>query len=416
MTFCSISGRSHRRFISVPRTYFISTMTALCFAGALPAIAQAAKVETLYNFSGGSDGNDPSGKLLRNSAGNLFGVTLGGGDSNDGVVYEISPPSAKQGPWQFTRLYSFSGGADGQEPNDGLIEDASGGLLGITTGGGTAGYGTIFIMTPSKTDQTGYTKTTLYSFSGGSDGSSPYNGLTADGAGNFYGTTNTGGTANAGTIYKLSPPANGGTWTLTTLHEFVATDGTGTPNSALTVGANGILYGSAIAGKGAVYAFDPAGVNGGSLSVIYNFQGLNDGYGPYGGVSLTASGDLVGTTFYAGADAAGAIYQLTPTGSKWHEKTVAYFDGVNCGESDSKLMVAPNGKIFGTAGQPGCIFKLTPKPSGNGYRLSVLNANTDYPTGQLIADKHGNVFGVNQVGPYGYGFGQVYKLPGVAGH
>jgi hypothetical protein len=289
-------------------------------------------------------------------------------------------------------------------------------LLGITTGGGAAGNGTIFMMTPSKNDPTGYTKTTLYSFSGGSDGSRPYNGLTADGAGNFYGTTNTGGTENAGTIYKLSPPKKGRPWTLTTLHEFVGTDGTGTPNSTLTLGANGILYGSAIAGTGAVYAFDPAGVNGGSLSVIYNFQGLNDGYGPYGGVSLTASGDLVGTTFYAGADAAGAIYQLTPNGSKWHEKTVAYFDGVNCGESDSKLMVAPNGNIFGTAGQPGCIFKLTPKPSGDSYRLSVLNANSDYPTGQLIADKHGNVFGVNQVGPYGFGFGQVYKLPGVANH
>ena len=416
MTAHDSEGRLQPRPLGHARPYVLATVTTLCLAGAIPAVAQAATVETLYTFSGSSDGNDPSGKLLRDAAGSLFGVTLGGGDSNDGVVFRLTRPAGKQQPWQFTRLYSFSGGADGQEPNDGLLEDASGDLLGVTTGGGTAGYGTIFILTPSTTDPTGYTKTTLYSFSGGTDGSRPNYGLTAGSTGNFYGTTTTGGTANAGTIYKLSPPANGGAWTLKTLHTFVGADGTGNPASTLTVGASGILYGSALSGKGAVYAFDPAGKNGGSLSVIYAFQGLNDGQGPYGGVSLTASGDLVGTTFYAGVDASGVVYQLTKMGQKWREKTLAYFEGQSCGQSDSKLLVAPNGKLFGTAGSPGCIFSLTPRTSGSGYRFRTLVSTPTYPTGELIADERGDLFGVNQSGPDGYSYGQVYRVPGVARH
>jgi uncharacterized repeat protein (TIGR03803 family) len=414
MTCNHTQRRMQRRPASPSRKAVFSSVAACCLAAAAAHTAHAATVETLYTFTGnGPDGYDPSGGLIRDQAGNLFGVTLAGGDANKGVVYELSPPAANQHHWRFKRLYSFQGGADGYEPNDGLIQNAAGDLIGVTTQGGASGDGTIFALTPSATDPTGYTKATLYSFSG-ADGANPYYGLSADGAGNFYGTTTYGGSDNAGTIFTLKPPANGGGWTLTKLHDFVAADGTGTPVSALTVGPSGILYGTGLSGKGAVYAFTPDGKNGGSLSVLYAFLGLNDGQSPYGGVTFTPSGDLIGTTFFAGVDTYGSVYELIPAGTKWHERTVAFFNGGKCAGSDSKLLAVSSGKVFGTGGNPACVFALDPRVSGKGYVLHSITKNqgNTYPSGALIAGPAGELYGVNQQG--GNIAGQVFQVHGAA--
>jgi len=153
----------------------------------------------LYSFSGGADGGLPYyGHLIRNGAGNLFGTTFAGGSSvclgGCGVVFRVDKTGNE------TVLYRFTGGPfDGQAPFAGMVADSAGDLYGTTSLGGAFGNGTLF-----KLDKTGK-ETVLHSLSFSTDGAYPYSGLIRDAAGNFYGTTETGGSAFAGTVFKLTP-------------------------------------------------------------------------------------------------------------------------------------------------------------------------------------------------------------------
>jgi uncharacterized repeat protein (TIGR03803 family) len=158
----------------------------------------------LYTFTGLLDGANPSGGLVRDSAGDLYGTTRDGGLPNGcingygcGTVFKLSASGS------LTTLYSFTGGADGGNPFSSLIRDSAGNLYG-TTYAGAFGYGTIF-----KLDKNG-NETTLYEFTGGADGGQPIAGLIRDSAGNLYGATvdrgSTGCTGvGCGTIFKLTP-------------------------------------------------------------------------------------------------------------------------------------------------------------------------------------------------------------------
>ena len=152
-----------------------------------------------------------------------------------------SPLSAQE-----TVLHSFGSGTDGAGPRGNLIFDSAGNLYGTTQGGGTSSYGTVFELTPGADG--GQTETVLYSFSG-ADGASPAAGLVFDAAGNLYGTTESGGASGAGTVFELARPATAGEpWTETVLHDFGSgTDGTA-PQSSLIFDAAGNLYGTTRSG------------------------------------------------------------------------------------------------------------------------------------------------------------------------
>jgi uncharacterized repeat protein (TIGR03803 family) len=157
----------------------------------------AARVETvLYSFSGGSDGGNPSAGVILDSAGNLYGATMHGGSTNCfqscGVVYEVD--AAGQG----RVLYSFTGQADGANPQTGVIRDSAGNLYG-TAGGGASYKGVVF-----KLDSSGG-ETVLYTVTGGDDGESPYAGVVRDSAGNLYGTASSGGKDLLGVVFKIVP-------------------------------------------------------------------------------------------------------------------------------------------------------------------------------------------------------------------
>jgi len=155
----------------------------------------------LYSFRGGSDGSSPQGALVADKAGNLYGTTAEGGSSNCvsgcGIVFQLSPPATSGGSWTETVLYRFLGGTDGAAPGSDLIFDAAGNLYGTTMGGGDASSdGTVFQLTPPA--QGGpWTETVLYRFAGGADGKAPLSGLVFDKVGNLYGTTLFGGTTSA---------------------------------------------------------------------------------------------------------------------------------------------------------------------------------------------------------------------------
>jgi uncharacterized repeat protein (TIGR03803 family) len=160
----------------------------------------------LYSFTGGNDGQDPEAGLIMDATGNLYGTTAYGGGTGCGgfgcgVVFKLDTTGAE------TVLYSFSGGNDGQDSEAGLIMDATGNLYGTTNSGGAFNFGVVF-----KLDTTG-TETVLYSFTGGADGATPEGSLISDSSGALYGTTQNGGDSNCksqygfgcGVVFKLIP-------------------------------------------------------------------------------------------------------------------------------------------------------------------------------------------------------------------
>ena len=163
-------------------------------SGVVFKIDSTGKETVLYNFTGGADGGFPHAGLVRDAGGNLYGTTTGGGDTaGAGVVFKVTPAGLE------TVLHTFTSAPDGDAPYAGLILDSAGNLYGTTSGGGAFDWGTIF-----KIDNAGHL-TVLYSFTGGSDGSCPMAGLIRDSAGNFYGTTQFGGTSGNGVVFRFVP-------------------------------------------------------------------------------------------------------------------------------------------------------------------------------------------------------------------
>jgi uncharacterized repeat protein (TIGR03803 family) len=266
----------------------------------------------LYSFcsqSNCSDGSAPFAGLIMDASGALYGTTVYGGSGFNGTVFKLTPPTTAGGAWTESVLYSFCAQAncgDGALPYAGVIMDASGGLYGTTSGGGSNSEGTVFKLTPPSTAGGAWSESVLYSFCSQprcSDGAFPQAGLIVDASGVFYGTTDEGGSAFHGTVFKLTPPTAGGSWSESVLHNFTgSTDGT-IPVASLIMDTSGALYGTTRQGgpvnDGTVFKLMPPSTAGGawSESVLY-FDG-SDGAFPQAGLIMDASGALYGT---AGGD------------------------------------------------------------------------------------------------------------------
>jgi hypothetical protein len=262
----------------------------------------------------------------------------------------------------------------------------------------------------------------LYSFQGGSDGQTPAGGLVFDDAGNLYGVTNEGGSTcpspGCGIIFQLSP-GKGGTWTETTLYGFNGTDGS-FPAGSVIIDANNNLYGTAAyggsgtcillgynVGCGVVYELSPPQQKGGSwtYSVLYNFQGGNDGRYPLGNLALDKAGSLFGATWYGGGRGdscdpyygsnCGTVFKLSPPknkGGTWTEKVLYSFAGVANGQQvgdgadpNGGLILDSKGAVYGTTyyggnargecSPVGCgtVFKvIPPTKKGGAWKEKVL--------------------------------------------
>jgi uncharacterized repeat protein (TIGR03803 family) len=175
-------------------------------------------IETiLYSFGTGSDGAVPLAAVKFEKAGNLYGTTSAGGSYGYGTIFQLTPAGSS---WTENILHDFQDADDGAVPYGGLIADKSGNFYGSATEGGTGGGGTIYELTP---ESGGWTFTVLYS-NPGSGVSGSYRNLALDASGNLYGTTHCDGADSAGTVYKLSP--ENGSWTYTSLYVFTGgTDG-----------------------------------------------------------------------------------------------------------------------------------------------------------------------------------------------
>ncbi len=309
--------------------------------GVVFSIAESGVVTPLHTFVGGSDGATPNGRVIENASGKLFGTTTAGGASGAGTVYSL------QGKTE-TVLYSFVGGAtDGSDPQASLVMDKSGNLYGTTTGGGASGKGTVFELVAPKTPRGKWTEKVLYSFGAGSDGAMPVGGVTFDSAGNLYGTTSAGGTSGYGTVFQLQP---GTVWKENILHNFQnAADGA-TPYADLVSDASGNLYGAATAGGdnggGTVFELSPS-KTGFNFSVLTSVPGWGIS-GSFRSVMIGPLGSIYATTHCDGANNAGTIYRLTPSGGSWTYKLLYTFAGGSDGLYSISNLVLKSGVLYGT--------------------------------------------------------------------
>src|ERR1035438_9521118 len=257
----------------------------------------------LYSFTGGADGGYPNAGVIRYSAGNLYGTTTAGGASNWGVVYKLDPAG------NYTVLYSFTGGENGGGPYAGVIRDPAGNLYGTTSDGGAASVGVVYKLNAAGQE------TVLHTFTGGADGTFPYAGVIRDSAGNLYGTTLVGGPAELGEVFELDAAGNE-----TVLFSFPGpTDGEW-PTAGVIRDPAGNLYGTTEYGgranAGVVYKVNTAGRE----KVLYSFTGGADGSFPYAGVIRDSAGNLYGTTTAGGASNSGVVYKVNTAG----QETVLY--------------------------------------------------------------------------------------------
>jgi len=364
----------------------------LCLAGT--CFAQTYTYSTFVAFSNQSKGPVFPGNLIIDSQGNLYGTSELGGAHGMGTVFKVSPKGV------VTTLHSFAGlPSDGFWPFGPPVRDSAGNLYGITEYGGMGcesdGCGTIFKVTPTGKE------TLLYEFSNGTDGAFPVAGLARDTAGNLFGVSYD--NASDSIIFKLTPQRvfsslqtfavdlhgdyllirnsagdlfgnlypwsmapNGSVFELTpqgqetTLYTFSGAADGGNPTGKLTQDATGNLYGSAVSGgsanAGVAFKISTTGV----YSVLYSFcqqPSCSDGSDPLGWITLDSTGNLYGVTGSGGTTNNGVFYKITPSGIE----TVLYnfASGQNPTNQETGLVMDKAGNFYGAIYGSSSIYKLT---------------------------------------------------------
>ena len=328
------------------------------------------KESLIHTFTGGTtDGEYPQqAPLVFDKAGNLYGVTYQGGLYGYGIVFELS---LSGGTWKETILHNFAGyPKDGTYPVGGLSIDAAGNMYGTTYQGGSHNYGSVFQMVLSKGK---WTQKVIHSFAAGNSGDYPVGGITVGKNGYFYGATIYGGTTyNDGTVYRLFQAR--GAWVAQTVYLFSGGSNGTNPYSGLTMDTAGNLYGTTEYGGatkvGTVYKLKLGSNNKYSHSVLYSFKGGNtDGSYPYyAPVTLDSKGNIYGTTYEGGSQYnEGTVYELKLVSGKYKESVLHPFEDTssNDGYYPRSGLLLLNGKLIGAtyaggADGGGVVFEVTP--------------------------------------------------------
>jgi uncharacterized repeat protein (TIGR03803 family) len=399
----------------------IFVFTFLLCLGRLLASAQTETV--IHNFDI-TDGSLPvSGFIYDRVTGAFYSTTADGGSNNSGTVFQLAPDDT--GGWTESLLYNFSG-TDGSEPDYGLLSTHKNGsisaLYGTTYFGGQYNNGTVFQLTLSQGSGT-WNESVLYSFSSGADGGAPDDGLVMDKTGALFGTTVVGGTSNEGTLFKLEPSDSG--WKETVLWNF-ANDTGGQPQGHLIFDQSGALYGTTTIGGrnsecGTVFQLKPpvSGLRRWTHSVLHTFVGC--GYGPAAGLIFDSSGTLYGTTSSGGKSGFGTVFALKPPASektRWTYSLLYDFgDGDNGDSPEANLIFDRKGCLYGTTsgGGPlsgGTVFKLSPTktPPWKATLLWAFGGANDgkEPFGPVMFHA-GDLYGTTAYGGI-YGWGSVFQL------
>ena len=373
----SIGGSPRNAALAIHFLVLFPALLLLMTLTARPVEGQSFRI--LYKFTGGADGAFPTGgvTLLGHS---LVGTTWYLGAGGHGVAYKLTNIN---GNWTYSIMHSFGEGSDGQSPIAPFIIGPDGALYNTTEYGGSAGVGTIFRLVPNSvvarpaTLFPQWNETLLYSFQNTPDGGQPWTGkLVFDQTGNIFGTTAGGGDFGYGTVFEMTPSGDG--W---------------------------------------------------SEKVLYSFQGNGDGVGPTAGVLLDNEGNIYGTTEGGGTGGLGSVWRLSPSPAGWVETVLYSFqatdDAANpyaglVSDQFGNLYGATNsGGFYGGQGRGGAVFELS--PSGGGWTFAVIYyfpcSGTCFqagPADSLTIDASGNLYGAT-AGDGAHGLGNVFKLTRVNG-
>jgi uncharacterized repeat protein (TIGR03803 family) len=385
-------------------TYYVgSTATGTPLAGApvhagtYTAVASLPNnLLTLTNFSSASSlGYLPAGGLLQDGSGNLFGTNQSGGANNAGTLFEWV-----QSTGALVTLADFGGDSTlGSSPSGGLVMDAGGDIFGTTSGGGTGGDGTVFEWVKSTRRLV-----TLASFDG-SNGASPYGGVVRDTSGNLFGTTYGGTGADAsGTLYEWVQ-SSGSLVTLAAFSGghagYSLNQGL---NAGLVQDSSGDLFGvTDTANSASVYGSLFEWSSTGGLVILSGFNpvgtgtgGTTDGYAPLGGLVEDSSGNLFGTTALGGTSDNGTIFEWDA--STQTRVTLASFDGTDGSVPTGGLLEDSSGNLVGVttsggANGNGTVFELAQGSNTIADLASFDGNNGQLPEANLVEDSSGNIFG-----------------------
>jgi uncharacterized repeat protein (TIGR03803 family) len=387
----------------------IGFVVFMLFAATVIA-APAQTFKTLASFDG-TDGYNPVAGLVQGRDGNFYGTTTVGGATYSGTVFKITPAGT------LTSLYTFCtvrGCPDGALANS-LVLATDGNFYGTTqrggsgTGKGCSGCGTVFKITPSGT------LTTLHSFNF-SDGFQP-NGLIQATDGNLYGTAQYGGIKNHGTIFKISRAGNFKMWNLWP---------NGNGPTELIQGTDGSFYGVTygLAGSsGDIYGLVFKMTALGKFTTLHKFIG-SDGFHPNGLVQAT-DGNFYGTTLAGGSSqqqhcvginaVCGTFFQMTPTGTLATLYNFCSQPGCSDGAGPGGVIQATDGNFYGTTFEgaiDGTVFEIT----SGGALTALYNfckgpacADGAKPEGVLLQATNGTFYGTTQIGGF-YDYGAVFSL------
>ena len=304
---------------------------------------------TVWDFSDeGGQGSGPTASVIVGPDGALYGTTSGGYENKDGSVFRFA---RENGHWTKSVIWSFSQiDGDGSDPYGGLIMDASGVIYGTTSDGGNegcggfleSGCGIVFRLSPPLVRSDTWTENVIYKFPGGQGGGVPSSSLFMDATGALYGISERGGlrmpysSTGGGTVFKLSPPAPGGTeWTASVLHSFAGSPDIEAQGAGVLTGVvvdkSGAVFGVSVWGgfsnSGFLYMLTPPNFpdTGWKETIIHSFPPPDNGWSP-------RHGELHGLYLGSLIDVSGSIYGL--------ESSYTTFPK-DIGEADI-FMIAPN--------------------------------------------------------------------------
>ena len=323
-----------------------------------------------------SDGNKPLAALIFDTSGNLYGTTMNG-NGGQGTVFELTPNP--DGSWSETMNYPAP--ANGFHPSGSLIFDDAGDLYGTTKLGmwwspGDCDYpgcGGVFELIPNLDGS--WSSKQLWVFGGYDDGKWPVANLIFDGAGNLYSTASASGPKGHGLVFELMPNPDG-TWTKKVLHSFNGQDGSN-PSAGLIFDDKGNLYSTTVEGGayggGTVFELRP-NTKGGWKEVLFHSFPANgtDGIGPFGSLVRDQKGNLYGTTSGGGAYGYGTVFRLKRVKGVWTEKILHSFKNHPGANPYGGLIFDSAGSLYGTAsnnstdycrgynGPCGTVFEITP--------------------------------------------------------
>ncbi|HEY4903759.1 MAG TPA: choice-of-anchor tandem repeat GloVer-containing protein [Candidatus Sulfotelmatobacter sp.] len=399
--------------VSTHRQFFSFRISILIL---LTAAATAQTETVLHSFVGKRDGGYPASRPVLDPQGNLYGITSGGRNTEAGygTVYKVGPGGRE------TVLHNFTGGADGATPTGALIRDAQGNLYGTTGSGGSLGgdcvaahgCGTVFEVSPTGTE------TVLYAFPSINPGF-PTGPLARDASGNLYGSASN---IDFGVIFKLTAAG-----ALTEVHNFTGKDGWGGYGGLNMDGqgnlyGTSVVGGSSSCGFGCGVIYELSATN--EFHLLYSFSG-SDGYEPIGELVRDSEGNLYGMTIFGGSNPSctdelgcGTVFEVTSDGT---ERVLYSFSGGADGDNPQDGLVRDKeGNLYGTTftgGKGNCssglgcgvVFKLSPEGTENVLYSFSGGADGGNPQSGLALDAQGNLYGTTLY--YGAnGYGTVFRV------